>query len=296
MPATAVDSAAPDDEPITPIPQPPAADPLKVRLGERLFQDPRLSRGNVRSCSTCHNLGGNGASTNVHETALDGSPLSFNTGTVFNAALSFRLGWEGKYRTLESQNAALLSNPQVMDCDPATAAAKLRQDVELSRLFQAVYGHPPDADSLLNALATFERTLVTPSGRFDRWLAGDKAALSGGEVEGYRLFKSLGCTACHQGVNVGGNLFERHGIFHPLARRDPVILRVPSLRNIAATGPYFHDGSTQSLHDAVRQMARAQLDDNLTDAQVEEIVSFLRSLSGQYRGRLIETSQGAPQL
>jgi cytochrome c peroxidase len=125
---------------------------------------------------------------------------------------------------------------------------------------------------------------VTPGGRFDRWLGGDRSALSQAELEGYRLFKSLGCSSCHQGVNIGGNLIERQGIFHPLVRAAPETVRVPSLRNVATTAPYFHDGSAQTLEDAVRRMADAQLDRTLTDQQIALLVAFLRTLTGNYRG------------
>jgi len=145
----------------------------------------------------------------------------------------------------------------------------------------------PDPASVLDAIATFERSLVTPASSFDRWLAGDTTALSAQQIDGYRLFKSLGCVSCHQGVNVGGNLFQRHGIFHPLARAEPEILRVPSLRNVATTAPYFHDGSAATLDEAVRKMAGAQLDLTLTDRQVDEIVAYLKSLTGTYRGRVV---------
>jgi cytochrome c peroxidase len=149
----------------------------------------------------------------------------------------------------------------------------------------AAYGGGPDAANIVDAIVNFERTLVTPGSRFDRWLAGDDAALSTSEQEGYRLFKSLGCVSCHQGVNIGGNLFERHGIFHPLASPKPEILRVPSLRNVATTPPYFHDGSAQTLDDAVRKMGLAQLNATLTDQQVQAIVAYLQTLTGNYRGR-----------
>jgi cytochrome c peroxidase len=273
------------EEPITPVPEPPAADPLKVALGERLFGDPRLSRGNTRKCSTCHDLATNGATRNVEDTALDGSPLSMNTTTVFNSALAFRIGWQGQYRTFEAQAAATLQNPRIMGTRIDEVVGKLSHDQVLVQQFQAAYGHGPDAASVLDAIATFERSLVTPGSRFDRWLAGDTAALSAREMDGYRLFKSLGCVSCHQGVNVGGNLFQRHGIFHPLARAQPEILRVPSLRNVATTAPYFHDGSAPSLDEAVRKMAAAQLNSTLTDQQVDEIVAYLRTLTGTYRGR-----------
>jgi cytochrome c peroxidase len=280
-------STTPAEEPITPVPEPPAADPLKVALGERLFGDPRLSRGNKRTCSSCHDIRTNGANRNVRDTALDGSLLSINTPTIFNSTLSFRLGWEGEFRTLEAQAAATLENPRIMDSRIDEVVGKLSHDSVVVHQFELAYGHGPDPLSVLDAIATFERSLVTPGSGFDRWLAGDASALSAEQVDGYRLFKSLGCVSCHQGVNVGGNLFQRHGIFHPLARPEPEILRVPSLRNVATTAPYFHDGSVPSLDDAVRKMATAQLDLTLTDQQVDEIVSYLRTLTGIYHGRIV---------
>jgi cytochrome c peroxidase len=272
------------EEPITPIPSPPPIDSLKVRLGERLFGDPRLSRGNSRSCSSCHDLSTNGASKQSYDKGVDGSNLPLNTPSVFNSALSFRFGWEGKIRTIESDVKILLQNPQIMDADPAEIAEKLDADSELRREFVMTYGSRPDAENVVDALASFQRTLLTPGSHFDRWLEGDTGALSTEEVDGYRLFKSLGCVSCHQGVNVGGNLFERHGIFHPLASPKPEILRVPSLRNVATTPPYFHDGSAATLHEAVRKMGLAQLNSTLTDQQISAIVAFLHTLTGNYRG------------
>jgi cytochrome c peroxidase len=271
-------------EPITPIPEPATIDPLKVKLGERLFGDPRLSHDNSRSCTSCHDLGTNGATRNSHDVGLDGSELPLNTLTVFNAALSFRFGWEGKFRTLESDIKASLESPRIMGTNPSEIAERLNADVSVRREFAAAFGRGPDASNVVDAIASFGRTLITPGSRFDRWLAGDTAALSADELNGYRLFKSLGCASCHQGVNIGGNLFERHGIFHPLASPQPEILRVPSLRNVATTPPYFHDGSAPTLDDAVRKMGLAQLNSTLTDQQVKEIVAYLQSLTGNYRG------------
>jgi len=154
----------------------------------------------------------------------------------------------------------------------------------MARQFNEAYGRPPDRASLLDAIAEYERSLVTPGSRFDRWLLGDTAALTAEEQHGYRLFKSLGCVSCHQGVNIGGNLFERYGIFRAPSPSRAQILRVPSLRNVATTPPYFHDGSAPTLDDAVRKMAVAQLDQTLSDQQAEAIVGFLRSLTGAYHG------------
>lgn len=276
-----------DQEPITPIPSPPAADPRKLILGEHLFADPRLSHDGTRACLSCHDVRTNGASSHVRDTAPDGTPLFFNTNSVFDAALSFRLDWEGKFRTVEEQAESSLTSSRTLAGRMDEIVARLNADPQLARDFRDIYGHKADPANLIDALATYERSLLTPGSRFDRWLKGDTSALTAEEWNGYQLFKSLGCVSCHQGVNVGGNLFERHGIFHQLASRQPEILRVPSLRNVATTKPYFHDGSAATLHEAVRKMANAQLDRDLSDDQIESIVAFLQTLTGKYNGTLV---------
>ncbi|HLG81872.1 MAG TPA: cytochrome c peroxidase [Bradyrhizobium sp.] len=272
--------AAADEEPITPIPQPPAADPLKVALGEHLFNDTRLSADGKLSCSSCHDVRTNGARSD----APRGGASPFDTLTVFNAALNFRLNWEGNFRSLDAQAESSLENPVNLRTSVDEVVRKLNADPGAVRDFRAAYGRRPDRDNFLDALVTFERSLLTPGSRFDRWLGGDASALSAGELEGYHLFKSLGCSSCHQGVNVGGNLFERQGIFRPLVAGQPERVRVPSLRNVATTAPYFHDGSAATLQEAVKRMAAAQLDRTLTDQQVGLLVAFLQTLTGNYRG------------
>jgi len=271
-------------EPMAPIPPAPAADPLKLALGERLFADLRLSADGSRACTSCHDIRTNGADANRHDEAPDGSEIPFNTSTVFNASLSFRLGWEGKFRTLEAQAEASLESPQRMGTSIDDVIRRLSAAPELAHQFKEAYGRGPDKASLLDAIATYERSLLTPGSRFDRWQSGDPAALSAEEQDGYQLFKSIGCISCHQGVNVGGNLFERQGIFHPLVSPPPEIVRVPSLRNVATTPPYFHDGSAPTLDEAVRRMGNAQLDQTLSDQQMKAIVAFLNTLTGTYRG------------
>jgi cytochrome c peroxidase len=263
---------------------PPAADPSRLALGERLFADPRLSADGSRACISCHDIRTNGASANRLDKAIEGTQLPLNTTTVFNASLSFRLNWEGSFRTLEAQAESALENQRAMGRSIDEVVGKLRADPNMQHQFREAYGHAPDRGSLLDAIATYEQSLLTPGSRFDRWLGGDAAALSAEEQTGYGLFKSLGCVSCHQGVNVGGNLFERHGIFHPLASPKPEILRVPSLRNVATTPPYFHDGSAATLSEAVRRMGTAQLDRTLSDEQIKAIVAFLNTLTGTYRG------------
>ena len=277
-------NSSPGREPITPIPLAPAADPLKLALGQRLFESVRLSKDGTKSCSSCHDTGTNGANTHQRD-KLSGSSLSFNTPTIFNAVLSFRLNWEGNYRTLESHADFALAAAGVMGAGVDTVIERLNADPVIAQQFIKAYGHRPDRSSLLNAIATYERSLLTPGSSFDRWLAGEKTALTSQEMTGYKLFKSLGCVSCHQGVNVGGNLFQRHGIFHPLASPKPEILRVPSLRNVATTPPYFHDGSAPTLGDAVRKMGLAQLNADLSDDQVAALVAFLRTLTGTYRDK-----------
>ena len=280
----APESAAVQGEAITPIPPPAKADPRKLALGKALFEDNRLSHDGSRSCASCHDVHTNGADAEQHDRAPDGSRLPLNTNTVFNAALSFRLGWAGQYRTLEEQAEGSLTDPAFMASTVDEVLDKLKADPAITRQFDEVYGHGPERTDLFDAIATYERSLVTPASRFDRWLQGDETALSAQEQNGFHLFKSLGCISCHQGINVGGNLFERHGIFHPLASPKPEILRVPSLRNVATTPPYFHDGSAPTLGEAVRRMGFAQLNETLSDGQIQDVVAFLGTLTGTYQG------------
>jgi cytochrome c peroxidase len=275
---------ATDEEPITAIPQPPAADPLKLALGESLFNDVRLSANEDFACITCHDIRTNGADGHRRPVAQDGMKPAFDTLTVFNAALDFRLNWEGNFRTLAGQVESSIESSPSMHSNVADVVRKLNADPAISSQFVNAYGRPPDRASLLDALVTFEKSLLTPDSRFDRWIGGDASALSPEELQGYQLFKAFGCSSCHQGVNVGGNLFERQGIFRPLVQSGPRIVRVPSLRNVATTAPYFHDGSAATLEDAVRRMAAAQLDRTLNDQQVASLVLFLKTLTGNYRG------------
>jgi len=273
-------------EPIAPVPAPRAQDPRRLLLGERLFSDRRLSHGNTHSCLSCHDIGSNGASANAHDTP-EGQPQALNTPTVFNATLSFRLNWEGNIRSLEEGIERSLNNPAIMASSLDEAVNKLRSDSEMVNQFRDAYGQEPNAGAILDAIATFERSLVTPGSRFDRWLAGVEDAITPEELSGYQIFKSLGCVTCHQGVNVGGNMYQSHGIFHPLGSPEPVLLRVPGLRNVAATAPYFHDGSAATLAEAVKSMGVAQLDRELTNQQISAIVAFLNTLTGIYRGEMV---------
>jgi cytochrome c peroxidase len=293
LPARSSDSDMPNaasvtaDEPITAIPQPPPADPLKVALGERLFSNAQLSRDGTRACVSCHDTQANGAKPPGRGLAHGGPESAFDALTVFNATLNFRLNWEGNFRTLDAHTLTSLESPGGLQSPVNDIVAKLAADPRIRSDFVVAYDQNPDPPSLLDAIATYERSLLTPGSRFDLWLGGDTAALSAQELAGYQLFKSYGCVACHQGVNVGGNLFERQGIFHPLVARKPELVRVPSLRNVATTAPYFHDGSAPTLEEAVRKMAFAQLNRTMSEHDVAAITAFLRTLTGNYHGHKI---------
>lgn len=281
IPAEPMQVGAPAEEqgPITALRPRDDLDRRKVELGRALFEDSRLSGGGGTPCSACHDLGTNGASKGPRTTALD-------VPTVFNVGLNFRYGWSGGFRTLEAQARATLASPMMAQGVPTDRIVwRFREDRAMRDAFRAIYRRDPDLAAIADAIAAFERSLVTTGSRFDRWLEGDRTALTGEEARGYALFRKLGCVSCHQGRNVGGNLYQRHGIFRPLASPEPAVVRVPSLRNIAATAPYFHDGSAPTLEAAIGRMARAQLNRRLTRDEVDLVAGYLRTLTGTYRGR-----------
>jgi len=280
-------------EPITAIPAAPIQDPRRVALGERLFGDRRLSHDDSRSCSSCHDMRTNGASGNAHDASPNGDPIGLNTLTVFNTSLNFRKNWEGNFRSLERAAEQTIRNPAIMASNGDEIISKLSKDPETVKQFRDAYGKDPDFSMLLDAIAIYERSLHTPGSRFDRWLGGETDAITPEELSGYQLFKSLGCVSCHQGVNLGGNLFQRHGIFHPIGSAGPEMIRVPGLRNVATTPPYFHDGSAPTLADAVKTMGIAQLDRVLTKEQITALVGFLETLTGTYQGHAIRPAVGA---
>jgi cytochrome c peroxidase len=305
--ATFVESAQSTRDPITALPPPPALDPARVDLGGRLFNDTLLSSKNMLACTSCHNLTTGGTVRLRRTVGYNGRMHRFNAPTIFNVGNNYRLGWRGDFTSLESQNEKVLTDENLMDATWPSLLAKLRANAVYASLFQQAYGKPVDAASVLNALATFQRSLMTPNAPFDRFLAGDPSALSIDAQNGYALFRNYGCASCHQGSNIGGNMFQKFGIFaSPFPDGDPVndgdlgrftitgadrdigVFRVPSLRNVAVTAPYFHDGRTDDLAEAVRIMARSQLGRELSPGDVEALVAFLNSLTGEYNGRSLQ--------
>jgi len=296
-------------------PQPNAFSPLaplesldaaKVALGERLFHDPILSGRGKLSCSGCHNLKTGGTVRLPRTIGYDGRVHAFNAPTIFNVGNNYRLGWRGKFTSLAVQNEAVLADPGLMAADWPTLLSRLTQDVIYLAAFRQHYGSAPTRDSVLDALVQFQKSLATPNAPFDRFLMGDKDALSLSEKQGLTLFAEYGCVSCHQGANIGGNMFQIFGVFGPpdtgamptpldRDKRLPVpdgeedVFRVPSLRNVEVTAPYFHDGSAPTLREAIAVMGRSQLGRELTESDIEALHAFLKSLTGEYNGKRLST-------
>jgi len=290
-------------EPIKPIPAELNLDQRKVALGEQLFNEAKLSHDDSMSCATCHDLKHGGIDARMHPTTAAGQMGgTVNTPTVFNCAFNFRQFWDGRAVTLEEQVDGPVLNPSEMASAWPEVLSKLRAVPTYVAAFRAIYGGDIQPAQVRNALAEFERSLSTPNSKFDQYLRGREDAISAEEKEGYRKFKSYGCASCHQGVNVGGNMFEQLGavadyysdrsatqtdmgrfnVTHN--EEDRHVFKVPGLRNVALTAPYFHDGSAKTLEDAVDVMGQYQLGRKLSSKDIEQITSFLRTLTGEYQG------------
>ena len=286
--------------PIQRVPPVPKQDPRRVALGRRLFMDRQLSANDTLSCASCHIPEHAGVDGRPRAIGISDQVGSFNTPTVFNAALNFRQFWDGRVETLEAQVGGPLQNPIELGSTFESAIAKLERDPSYLRQIREAYNAPHLTAALLcDAIASYERSLVLPGSPFDRFLAGDETSIDADQRQGYELFKSYGCSSCHQGTNVGGNMFERFGVArdyfgqvgHPsradLGRynitgreEDRYVFRVPSLRLVSLTGPYLHDGSIENLPQMVRLMSRYQLGRELSDTDVQLIVKFLGALVG----------------
>ena len=303
-------AAAQSDEPIKPVPTEVKLDPKRVALGEKLFNDKRLSRDNTLSCASCHNLSAGGIDGTATSVGIGGAKGPINALTVFNSALNFRQFWDGRANSLEEQAAGPVHNPKEMGSNWVEVLGKLSKDAALVAQFKEIYSDGLRATNVQDGISTFERTLVTPNARFDKYLRGDKSAINADEIKGYELFKKYGCVACHQGVAVGGNMFQTFGVMGDyFAQRgnpteadlgrynvtkneaDKHVFKVPSLRNVALTAPYFHDGSAKTLNDAVAVMFKYQLGRTASQQDKDQIVMFLRTLTGEYKGQPLDRVQ-----
>ena len=269
------------EEPLRPLPLKLHLDQRKVALGKRLFLDPRLSRDNSVSCSSCHAFSAGGADARTLSVGAGGRRNSFNTPTVFNSNFNFRQQWEGQARTLEDQLELHIKDPAVFDTGWDQIIDKLSADTALSADMKHIYGSGMQRRNIIEALTTFERSLITPS-RFDRYLRGDDDAITLSEKMGYAKFKSYGCVACHQGINVGGNMFQGLGVMRERpGKPDKRMFKVPGLRNVALTAPYFHDGSASTLAQAIDDMFTYQLGRTAPPGDKALIAKFLQSLSAE---------------
>jgi cytochrome c peroxidase len=279
------------DEPIQPIPEQLPVNPRKAALGKQLFFDPILSRDSTVSCASCHLLEMGGDDNSKHSFGIEGQEGDINAPTVLNAVFNFRQFWDGRAGDLAEQAMGPIENPIEMGHRFPDLIKKLSATPYRAK-FEAIYAEGLTRENIADAIAEYEKTLITPNAPFDRYLNGDESAITPEQKEGYALFKSKGCIACHHGINVGGNLYNKFGVMEDAGSRhlgrfnvtgneaDRFMFKVPTLRNITETAPYFHDGRTYSLVEAVIIMSRYQLGRQITMEEVRKIVAFLVSLKG----------------
>ena len=290
----AVYAKGPSPEPIEPIKPHRVTHPAKVELGKKLWFDPRLSKSGFISCNSCHNLsmgGSDNLKTSIGDKWQKG-PI--NSPTVLNSSLNLAQFWDGRAADLKEQAGGPIANPGEMAFTHTLAIDVLQSIPGYVREFKQVFGKDKiDIDQVTTAIAEFEKTLVTPNSRFDQWLLGKKDALTKTELEGYKLFKDSGCVACHNGEAVGGNSFQKMGLVEPYKGNMPdgraavtgndadrFNFKVPTLRNVEMTYPYFHDGAANTLTEAVDVMGRLQLGKKFTKDENAKIVAFLKTLTG----------------
>ena len=289
------------NEPIRPIPLEIELDQRKVSLGNALFHDKRLSHDNTIACASCHDLKKGGTDRQQYSTGINSSVGGINSPTVYNTGFNFRQFWNGRAETLEQQAEGPIHNPIEMGSNWDEVINKLNKDANYPAKFKEIYGKEGiQPDSIVDAIATFERSLSTPNSRFDQYLRGNEDAITENEKHGYKLFKSYGCISCHQGVNVGGNMFQKFGVMKDYFKTrgninkedfgrfnvtgneyDKFTFKVPSLRLVSLTPPYFHDGSAKTLRDAVDVMFEYQLGRSGSDEDKNSIIAFLKSLVGE---------------
>lgn len=296
------------NEPVQPLMASLPTDSAKVALGFELYHDTRLSADNTVSCATCHGLNTGGVDRKQYSEGIKGQFGGVNAPTVYNAALNMLQFWDGRAADLKEQAAGPPLNPVEMGCKSFDEiSVKLAEDKEFSKRFLDVYPEGLNQSTITDAIAEFEKTLLTPS-RFDKYLMGEKNALTADELEGYQLFKDNKCATCHTGVNIGGQSFEYMGIKlnyfdyrgtgltdgdngrYAVTKNesDRHKFKTPTLRNVMITPPYMHDGSIASVEDAIQIMHTFQIGKNITDTETAQIVAFLHTLTGEYNGKQLQ--------
>ncbi|MBQ7855840.1 MAG: heme-binding domain-containing protein [Alistipes sp.] len=294
------------DEPLRPIALSLPVDKQKAALGKLLYHDVRLSVDNTVSCASCHGLNTAGVDNKQYSEGVGGQLGGVNAPTVFNAVYNFVQFWDGRAATLADQAAGPPLNPvEMASASFDEIIAKLRRDRQLTRAFTQVYPDGWSQANITDAIECFEMTLLTPNSRFDKYLRGDEDAITEEEKDGYELFKDYGCATCHVGPNVGGESYELMGLRKhyfadrglPLTvedngrfketgeERDRHRFKVPGLRNVALTWPYYHDGTRETLKEAVCNMGTYQVGVSLSDDEEDKILAFLHTLTGEYEGK-----------
>lgn len=282
-------------EPIQPISPAKIRNPGLVELGKKLYFDPRLSKSGFISCNSCHNLSMGGTDNLKTSIGHRWNQGPINAPTVLNASLNLAQFWDGRAADLQAQAGGPIANPGEMGFSHALAVGMLQTIPGYVAEFKKAFGSEKvSIDEVTKAIAAFEETLVTPNARFDKWLKGNKNAITKDELAGYRLFKESGCVACHNGPAVGGNSFQKMGQVEPYKTTNPAEgrsavtgndadrfkFKVPTLRNVELTYPYFHDGAANTLPEAVDTMARIQLGKKFTADENAKVVAFLKTLTG----------------
>ncbi|MEJ8762045.1 cytochrome-c peroxidase [Phocaeicola sp. HCN-40430] len=296
------------NEPVRPIHDSIPVDIRKVILGDMLFHDTRLSADNTVSCATCHSLNTAGVDNKQFSVGIKEQVGGVNAPTVFNAHYNFVQFWDGRAATLAAQAGGPPLNPIEMGHKSFDDICKvLSEDKAFEKVFMEVYPEGFTEATITDAIQEFERTLITPNSRFDKYLKGDKNILTAEEINGYDLFKKYNCATCHVGENLGGQSYELMGMradyfgdrgteitFEDHGRnketkteRDMHRFKVPGLRNIELTSPYFHDGTKKTLEEAVIDMAKYEVGVNLTESETADIVKFLKTLTGEYKGKTL---------
>lgn len=296
------------NEPVQPLVASIPVDPAKVELGFRLFHDTRLSADNTVSCATCHGLNTGGVDRKQFSEGIGGQKGGVNAPTVYNAILNFVQFWDGRATDLKEQAAGPPLNPVEMghaSFDDIVAA--LSEDKDFKKEFEAIYSEGLSQSTITEAIAEFEKTLLTPS-RFDEYLRGNENVLTAEEIDGYALFKENNCATCHVGLNLGGQSYEYMGIkgnyfdFRATGltdgdngrfsvtkdEADRHCFKTPTLRNVAITYPYMHDGSVSSLEDAIKYMHMFQIGKEISDSDMGKLVAFLHTLTGKYEGEMLQ--------
>jgi cytochrome c peroxidase len=294
--AVAIPTAAFAEEPIQPIPAAHPKNEKMVELGKMLFFDPRLSKSGFISCNSCHNLSMGGTDNIQTSVGHNWHQGPINAPTVLNSSMNLAQFWDGRAKDLKEQAGGPIANPGEMGFTHELAVGVLQSIPEYRTRFKQLFNSDKiNIGMVTDAIAAFEETLVTPGSRFDKWLKGDKQAINQTELEGYKLFKESGCTGCHNGVAVGGGSFQKFGVHEPYKTTnkaegrfavtgkdaDRFMFKVPTLRNVELTYPYFHDGAAATLEEAVDIMGRLQLGRKFTKEENAKIVAFLKTLTGK---------------